>query len=355
MAGAPEIPNEALPYSEFLEGTQLSGIDWDDFRIFLAVVEVGSLHRASLALGLTQPTASRRLGRLEKAIGARLFDRDRSGSRLTQEGMRVYADVSQARLALARAARHAHKAKARMEGDCKIVLGDGLANFWVPQFLPLFFDSFPNIALKLFVSTDPIAGKNELFDIQILYYQPAEVDSVALRVGTMHFIPFASHSYLEKFGRPTSQEELREHRLLGHAAYLIDKGTWASWQREDAMQEMAMLTNQSGPLAWSIKLGAGIGLLPTYVALIDPDFVPVDLGQRFRTPIFLSFQREAAKKWPVRATLDYLRDVVFDKKAMPWFGDQYEPVAPEWRTRFDTMRTQPFRGQPKCLPAAVAG
>ena len=116
-----------------------------------------------------------------------------------------------------------------------------------------------------------------------------------------------------------------------------------------------MLTNQSGPLAWSIKLGAGIGLLPTYVALIDPDFVPVDLGQRFRTPIFLSFQREAAKKWPVRATLDYLRDVVFDKKAMPWFGDQYEPVAPEWRTRFDTMRTQPFRGQPKCLPAAVAG
>lgn len=353
MAGAPGTPNEALPYSEFLEGHRLSGIDWDDFRVFLAVVEVGSLHRASLALGLTQPTASRRLSRLETAIGTRLFDRDRSGSRLTHEGMRVYADVSQARLSLARAAKSAQTAKARMEGDCKIVLGDGLATYWLPNFLAQFFETFPNIALKLFVSTDPIAGKNELFDIQLTYYQPTEIDPVSLRVATMHFIPFASRAYLERYGRPKSLFELGEHRLLGHAAYMIDKGTWGLWSREDATQEMAMMTNQSGPLASAVKLGVGIALLPTYVALMDDDFVPVDLGQRFRTPIFLSFQRDAAKKWPVRTTLDFLRDVVFDKRAMPWFADQYEPVVPEWRVRFEALRDQPIVGRQKCLPATA--
>jgi DNA-binding transcriptional LysR family regulator len=348
------MPNEALPYSEFLEGAQLTGIDWDDFRVFLAVVEVGSLHRASAALGLTQPTASKRLARLEKALGIRLFDRDRSGSRLTHEGMRVYTDVSAARLSLSRAARNAKNAKTRIEGDCKILIGDGLANYWLPQFLGSFFDLFPNIEIKLFVSTDPIAGKNELFDLQLNYYQPAEVDPVSLRLGTMHFIPFASPAYLRRFGTPKSLPELAGHRLLGHVAYLIDKGSWGLWSREEFTQAMSLLTNQSGPLAAAVKLGVGIALLPTYSALVDPDFVPIDLGQRFRSPIFLSFQREAAKKWPVRTTLDYLRDVVFDKKAMPWFADQYEPVAPEWRARFEAMRSQPFRGQPKCVPAEVA-
>ncbi len=348
MAGIPEIPNEALPYSEFLEGGQLTGIDWDDFRVFLAVVEVGSLHRAASALGLTQPTASKRLGRLEKAIGVRLFDRDRSGSRLTHEGMRVYTDVSSARLSLARAARNAQKAKTRIEGDCKILLGDGLANFWLPHFMSQFFDMFPNIELKLFVTTDPIAGKNELFDLHFTYFQPTEIDSVVLRLGTMHFIPFASQTYLRRFGAPQSIADLARHRLLGHAAYLIDKGSWGEWSREEFTQAMSLLTNQSGPLAHAVKAGVGIALLPTYSVLVDPDYVPIDLGQRFRSPIFVSFKRETAKKWPVRTTLDYLRDVVFDKKAMPWFGEQYEPVSPDWHTLFQASRTLLSSGKMKC-------
>ena len=54
------IPNQALPDAELLEGSRLPGLNWDDFRVFLAVVEIGSSHRAAEAVGLSQPTTSRR-------------------------------------------------------------------------------------------------------------------------------------------------------------------------------------------------------------------------------------------------------------------------------------------------------
>ncbi len=135
MNMASNIPNGALPYAELLEGTCLAAANWDDFRVFLAVVETGSIHRAATIAGLSQPTTSRRLDRLEKVMGVRLFDRDRSGTRLTHEGMRVYNEVSLARFALARASRGPQALNRKIEGDCKIVMGDGLANFWLLHFI----------------------------------------------------------------------------------------------------------------------------------------------------------------------------------------------------------------------------
>ncbi len=44
------IPNKALPDAELLEGSQLAGLNWDDFRVFLAVVEIGSIQFVAAAI-----------------------------------------------------------------------------------------------------------------------------------------------------------------------------------------------------------------------------------------------------------------------------------------------------------------
>lgn len=55
---------------------------------FLDLAETRSFHRTSERLGITQSTVSARLAALESAVGARLFDRSRAGTVLTQEGKR---------------------------------------------------------------------------------------------------------------------------------------------------------------------------------------------------------------------------------------------------------------------------
>ncbi len=317
------------------------GLAWDDFRIFLAVVQTGSVNRAALQLGLSQPTASRRLSRLEKRLGTRLFDRDRTGPRLTHHGRRILNDVSAAGYSLSRASRAANAGQGRIEGDCRIVMGDGLATYWMPRFLGKFYELHPNIELKMFVAHDSTAGKNESYDIQFHYYEPVEVDPVAIRVATMHFVPFASRAYLERHPIPKTVADLADHRMLEMSAYRIDKGPWSHWLKGAQMQSAPLLTNQSGPLAEAVRHGVGIALLPTYIAALGSDFVPLDIGLHLPTPVYMSFQREVAKKWSVRATIDFMRDVVFQRKSMPWFGEEFLSQTNAWRLPVSDVPPEP--------------
>lgn len=53
---------------------------------FLAVAQHGSLTDASDALGVTQPSVTKRIANLEAGYGTLLFERDRRGMRLTEAG-----------------------------------------------------------------------------------------------------------------------------------------------------------------------------------------------------------------------------------------------------------------------------
>jgi DNA-binding transcriptional LysR family regulator len=340
VARPKKAANSEAAYAEIAEAVKPDAIDWDDFRIFLAIVKAGSLNRAAELLDIVQPTVSRRLARLELALGVKLFERSTSGPKLTFEGRRVLNSVSMAQLSLAQASRNAQAAAPKIEGECKVVMGDGLAAYWMPLFMSAFFDRFPNVELKNFVAQEAFAGKNEIFDIHVHYYEPAEIEPVALRIATLHFIPFASQSYLKKHGTPRSMEDLRDHRLLDLSLYLIDKGSWSAWWSNRSTPGTSLLTNQSAPLAEAVRRGAGIALLPTYVTLVDDQFVPLDLGMRFQLPVFLSFQRDALMRWPVRATLDFLRTVVFDRRLMPWFAEQYESPSRRWQELFNDILLQ---------------
>lgn len=66
-------------------------IDLRQLRHVLALDQFRNFARAAEAIGLTQPALSRSIQVLEKAIGARLFDRDRARVEPTQVGERLIA------------------------------------------------------------------------------------------------------------------------------------------------------------------------------------------------------------------------------------------------------------------------
>lgn len=63
-------------------------IDQYMLRYFLAVAETGNFSRAARSVSVTQPTLSAGIAKLERQLGARLFDRDRQGVALTAAGSR---------------------------------------------------------------------------------------------------------------------------------------------------------------------------------------------------------------------------------------------------------------------------
>ncbi|GAA2435429.1 LysR family transcriptional regulator [Streptomyces macrosporus] len=58
-------------------------------RVLCAIADAGSLRKAALRLGMSQPSLTTQLRRIENAIGGRLFTRERTGSRPTALGQSV--------------------------------------------------------------------------------------------------------------------------------------------------------------------------------------------------------------------------------------------------------------------------
>src|SRR3546814_4043001 len=64
----------------------MQDLNWDDLRIFLALARKAKLSHAARATGVDATTISRRIARLEAALGVRLFELSPQGHVLTSHG-----------------------------------------------------------------------------------------------------------------------------------------------------------------------------------------------------------------------------------------------------------------------------
>ena len=64
----------------------MNRLNWDDTRLFLALARHGTLSGAARELGIGLATISRRVERMEHALGLPLFLRHQNGYDLTDQG-----------------------------------------------------------------------------------------------------------------------------------------------------------------------------------------------------------------------------------------------------------------------------
>jgi DNA-binding transcriptional LysR family regulator len=127
----------------------LSMFDPDLLATFLAVAETASFTRAGERLGLSQPTVSQHIARLEKAAGRTLIDRDTRQVRLTDNGDAM-AGFARSILA-AHAAADSYFSGTAMRGRLRFGVADDLAITQLPSILRDFRRSYPQINLELTV------------------------------------------------------------------------------------------------------------------------------------------------------------------------------------------------------------
>src|ERR1700683_4728839 len=68
-----------------------SALSWDEFRLVKDIADARSVGGAADGLGLNHSTIFRRLGAIEAALGAKLFERSRSGYQPTASGEEMVA------------------------------------------------------------------------------------------------------------------------------------------------------------------------------------------------------------------------------------------------------------------------
>lgn len=298
---------------------------WDDFRFFLATTKAGSFSKAANDLGVTQPTISRRIENLEQRLGVRLFDRLPSGVDLTTKGESILDAAYHIEKAVFDIHRNVAGADTRLQGLVRISVTDGLASYWMTPQLRAFHDKNPEIAIEFLCSIDPADVLNMESDLSIRFRMPEAPDLITVKLGTLHFVPWASPEYLERYGTPRKPEDLARHRLLDHFSYYNDEGDWNDWFALARTADLICYrTTSSSAMLHAIQAGLGIGMLTTYARDCAEGIVPLDLGVRTHSNIWLTYHPDIQSAARIRAVIDWVRSI-FDATHTPWFSEEFQP------------------------------
>jgi DNA-binding transcriptional LysR family regulator len=116
-------------------------------RYFVAVAEDLSFSRAAQRLHLAQQSLSQQISALERGLGARLFDRDTRGTRMTDVG-RLFLPAARAVLARADAAVAVVQRANRGEiGSLNLAFLASTANYMLPPVVRAVRERFPDLEL----------------------------------------------------------------------------------------------------------------------------------------------------------------------------------------------------------------
>ncbi len=298
---------------------------WDDFRFFLAVSEAGSFSKTATNLGVTQSTISRHVEHLEQQLGVHLFDRLPNGTALTSEGESILDAVRAIEKRVIEIRRNILGSDQLMEGTVRISATDGLATYWLTPQLPALLNEHPGISIEINCSLEPADALRMETDLSIRFRRPREANLIAVKLGTLHFVPWASSAYVQRHGMPHTPEEFLRHQLLDHFAYHEDEGDWTSWF---ALARVANLiryrTSSSASMLSAIRNGVGIGLLPTYACEVVSDIVPIVLDVRTHSHIWLVYHPSLRDMPRTRVVIDWVRSL-FDEDVWPWFREEFHP------------------------------
>ncbi|MEU3828991.1 LysR family transcriptional regulator [Streptomyces sp. NPDC029080] len=126
-------------------------------RVVCAIADTGSLHKAARELGLAQPSLSTQLGRIERALGAPLFVRARTGCRPTPLGLAVLSRARPLVAEFAAIVTETRAAAARAAGGFQLRIG-ATASRAIPGWLRLLRARVPRIepALQMSVSANAL-------------------------------------------------------------------------------------------------------------------------------------------------------------------------------------------------------
>ena len=127
-------------------------IEWNAVQLVLAIADSGSLSGAAKRLGVTQPTASRRLAELEAELGEPLFVRTVDGCTPTSFGERVVLPARRMAEAGVEVERAASGAEHGPRGVVRITAPPGVASSLVAPFAAELRTALPDIQIEL-VST----------------------------------------------------------------------------------------------------------------------------------------------------------------------------------------------------------
>ncbi|HZF47063.1 MAG TPA: LysR family transcriptional regulator [Polyangiaceae bacterium] len=288
-------------------------IRWDDVRYFLAIHRCGTLSGAARSLAVDQTTVGRRLGALEDALNARLFDRTPDGFLLTSAGESILAAAEKVEASVLELEHQVSGEDARTAGNVRIATSEAFAVTFLLERISELRRRYDGIHVEVFVGQSMVDLTRREADIALRIrprgLAPAQPHLIARKLSDIAFALYGGRGYIERHGRPPRPDDLRGHRLIGWSSDVaaIPGVEWLLQAGQDG--EVVARCSSILSLIRAAQAEIGLAVLPCYAAETYPELErlsdPIDWSE-----LWLVVHPDVRRAARVRAVMDFLIETV---------------------------------------------
>ncbi|KQP22673.1 LysR family transcriptional regulator [Pseudorhodoferax sp. Leaf267] len=298
--------------------------DLEAWAIFAKVAETGSFAKAAADLGISQPTVSKALTRLEQRLKTMLFHRTSRKMSLTASGQ----------VALERAARILAEGEAveaevteqstSLRGTIRLAAPMSFGVSHLAPALPAFMELHPDVTLDLHLSDELIDMVAQGFDAALRISSLPDSSLLARRLCTVRLLLVGAPAYFAVHGTPGHPRDLATHRALRYVHARAGEAWRFQHPRKGEFSQVvpsALRVNNAEALVPALRAGLGLAMQPEFLAWEDlrAGLVQSTLDDWQVPPIALHIVTPPGRAKPARveALIEYLAKHF---ASAPWAG-----------------------------------
>ena len=272
-----------------------------------AITNAGTLSGAARALGVSHPTAFRRLNRLETKMGVRFFDRARDGYTATAAAEEVSALVRRMSDEVLAVERRITGRDLRPSGTLRITTTDTLLFGWLSSNLREFRIAYPEIELELVVSNSVFSLSRREADIALRPAEEPDESLVGRKIGTI-----AQAVYMARqLGGTANRNRVSDtvgwigpDESMTYPA--LDRWLWS----EGLVDRCRIRVNTVYGMLSAARAGLGLALLPCYLGENDEQLLRVGKEiPSMASDLWMLTHPDLRRTGRVRAFLDYVAEL----------------------------------------------
>jgi DNA-binding transcriptional LysR family regulator len=282
----------------------MAGLNWDDFRFFLAVAREQRVSAAGKSLGVQHTTVARRIEALETRLGTRLFDRSTEGYAMTQAAENLYDRALVMEEQSLAVDREIIGMDAQLKGPLKLTAPhDVLATFVVPQINRL-LDVYPGIVLELMGTSGLLDLGAREADIALRFTATPPDYLIGRKILPMLHGVYGSADYF--------LQKKKQHTYIAFSG----EGEVPGWvEQHFSGARLALRTDDANVMVAAIKQGIGLARIPCFAADAQPDLRRLDLELTPSTwGLWLLSHVDLRSTARVRVCRDFLTDIMLEKR-----------------------------------------
>lgn len=233
-------------------------------RVFVEIVDRGSISAAADALDMSRAMASRYLEDLERWLGARVLHRTTRKLALSDAGERALKSCREM-LALADDVLAQASQEGEIRGRLRITSSPSFAQAQLTTAVVDFQQLHPLVEIDLLMVDRTVDLVEDRIDLAIRLSNRVDEALVARRLAVCHSVLCASPAYLARAGVPLTPQDLGAHRCVVHStgfapAYKLRLGD----ETTTVSAHTVLTANETSIVRAGALAGAGIAMLPTY-------------------------------------------------------------------------------------------